>query len=539
MIPFLPPHEHDTPEPGTSAALSGADVLDAFVEAVIVVDGAGDIRYANRAASYLFGVERETLLASNLDDPRWSRLDSTGRPIEPGESTVLRTIADGIERSDVEVGLRSECGLQHLLLSTRLLRSADHPDGPAAVCLMRDVTEERLASARARVDEHRFRTIAADAPFAIFELDRQGRVVFLTQRWQELTGIRAEELVGQVPLRVFPPEDRARARAVMLAAGEERRHLHLRHRVLHADGTVVPVLSSIAPLLDDDRVVGYLGSMSDLSDHERVERALLDREATIAALRVERERDRLRTQLEQARRLAEIGELSAGIAHDFNNVLGVIQNYATLLERTAALPPRAHEDVARIRIAAENGRGLIDRLLSLGRNRGDVVVVRLAAVVSELVSLLDGAVGKAITLRTELDDIAVRIDPAEARRILLNLVLNARDAMADGGTITISLRPTDELGPDGHRLAALTVSDDGHGMSADVQRRAFEPFFTTKAPGSSSGMGLPTVRRIAEDAGGRLTISSTPGRGTEVCVLLPCGTRHDNAASTSVTNAAN
>lgn len=505
----------------SDTGISTAEVLGTFVEGVIVVDRDARILYANAAASALFGVAIGALETTTLHDPRWSRLEVDGTRAEPGNSVALRSLADGINRTEVPVGLRrADGGVLWLLLSTRLLRVAEDPLGPAVVCLLRDMTGTRLADERRRVSEGHFRTAAAAAPFAVFELDHQGRIVFVTERWQDLTGYDPESVVGVPPTALCPPEEQGRMRDAISVAGLEHRHTHLRHHLVRTDGRVIPVLSNIAPLIEGDLVVGYLGSVADCSEDGRSGRRPADPQAHAVHPGADDDRQPLEHRSEQARRLAEIGELSAGIAHDFGNLLAVIQNSAVMVQRSTTLSPDTRADVARIRAAAETGTALTGRLLSLGRHVHAPQAVPVAGLVAEVGSLLHGVLGDTVVVATDLSaDTTVFADPSEAQRMLVNLALNARDAMPEGGTITISARHHAAAGESD--MVVLAVADTGDGMSEDVLGQAFEPFFSTKTAGATRGMGLPSVRRIAEQDGGWLTISSAPGAGTEVEVYLP------------------
>ena len=257
--------------------------------------------------------------------------------------------------------------------------------------------------------------------------------------------------------------------------------------------------------------------------HRRLEAALVRAEDANRALAAAQE------QLARVQRLEAMGQLTGGLAHDFNNLLTVVSGS---LEMVLEDPKDVDRNVRVSEIALEavrRGRTLIRQLLTFARR--DVLhpaVVALPRHLDELGHLLAQAASPAaeLDLRTEADVGAVRVDVAQFEMALLNLVINARDAMAGGGTIAIGVEPASVTGADGlpvspGRYAAIRVTDRGGGMSPEVAARAFEPFFTTKPPGQGSGLGLSQVYGFARGADGHVVIDSALGRGTTVTILLP------------------
>ena len=249
--------------------------------------------------------------------------------------------------------------------------------------------------------------------------------------------------------------------------------------------------------------------------------------------RAESEKERaLQEELAQVRRLESVGQLAGGIAHDFNNILSVIINYAEFVSEELEPDSQAHRDVAEIRSAADRAAALTRQLLIFSRR--EVVkpeVLYLRNVVAELENLLRRSLGERIDLSTHFgeDLCAVEADPGQIEQVLVNLAVNARDAMPDGGRLVIEvdrvsldedlsqLQPQVEPG----LFVRLKVSDTGIGMDADTVERAFEPFFSTKSKAEGTGLGLATVYGIVTGAGGRIDIYSEPGIGTTVKIHLP------------------
>ncbi|MET3423452.1 PAS domain S-box-containing protein [Actinoplanes tereljensis] len=271
----------------------------------------------------------------------------------------------------------------------------------------------------------------------------------------------------------------------------------------HRDGTAVLVSVLVSPIRDEHgRVVAVAATERDITDQKRRE-----------------------TESARAARLAGLGQLAGGIAHDFNNLLAIILNYADFLAEEVS-GEGAH-DLARIRDAADRARSLTGQLLLFAkREPTQVAVVELNEVVTEAGELLSRTIGAQIELvcRPCAGRIPVLANRGRLDQILLNLVINARDAMPDGGVVMLATELA-EICADGPlppgRYARLEVSDTGTGMTAEVRDRLFEPFFTTKPADRGTGLGLSTVHGIIEEVGGHIGVDSTPGIGTTFRILLP------------------
>jgi two-component system, cell cycle sensor histidine kinase and response regulator CckA len=227
----------------------------------------------------------------------------------------------------------------------------------------------------------------------------------------------------------------------------------------------------------------------------------------------------LEAQLQQARRLESVGKLAGGVAHDFNNLLAIILNYADFA-REAATDEEQRRDLEELSKAATRGAELVRQLLQFSRRRPvDATAVDITEVIRDTEPMLRRAAGEQIKLRcwlaSELPP--TLIDHGQLTQVLMNLVVNARDAMPDGGTLTIKATQS------GESAVQLAVEDTGQGMDAATVAKAFDPFFTTKPPGSGTGLGLATVYGIVTQADGGIELDSEPGRGTRVVIELPCG----------------
>jgi signal transduction histidine kinase len=242
------------------------------------------------------------------------------------------------------------------------------------------------------------------------------------------------------------------------------------------------------------------------------------------------ERERAEAALRQAQRIEAVGQLTGGVAHDFNNLLTVMTGNIELIEAAPGLDPATAERLAAMRAAAERGAMLTDRLLAFARRQPLVPrAVDLNGLIAGMRELLESALGARVRMETELaaDLWPAMVDPAQIELVILNLAINARDAMPAGGVLTIETQnrrrgpPSRPEEPAEGDYVMVSVRDTGTGMPPEVQARAFEPFFTTKPPGAGSGLGLSQVFGTARQSGGDVQIDSAPGQGTTVSVFLP------------------
>jgi PAS domain S-box-containing protein len=385
---------------------------------------------------------------------------------------------------------------------------------------------EQLAEQIHRVrSEARFRSLVQMATDVVTVVGVDATILYLSPAVERVLGYPPDGLIGTSLLALAHPDDRAVVLALAAPTDGTDRSDAVEWRVLHADGSWKYVETIKTNLLDDPNVGGLVLNSRDVSERKRAEE----------------DRELLRGRLHQAQRLEAIGQLAAGVAHDFNNLLAVILIYANFVtkrvEAKPGQPPVAEDlvavasDTEKIRLAAERAAALTHQLLIFGR-RGDMEpkVLDLNEVVTDLQELLGRTIGEHITLRIRLDPAlsAVRIDPSAIYQVVMNLVINARDAMALGGTLTIETvnvefdRPMmwgSDLGVGNY--VRLRVTDTGCGMPAGVAARAFDPFFTTKPTGEGSGLGLATVYGIVKQAEGDVRLYSEPDHGTVITVYLP------------------
>ena len=371
-----------------------------------------------------------------------------------------------------------------------------------------------------KISHERLRTVVQSAPMVLFALDREGDFTLSEGRGLKALGLQPGERVGRSVYDVY-------ADCPKILDGVRRA----------LDGETVSALSETGELTFDTRFFPVRDESGEVSAVSGVATDITER------VQAERERELLQGRLAQSQRLESVGQLAGGVAHDFNNLLAVILNYASFVGEE--LPEgELREDVEEIRRAAERGAALTHQLLVFSRR--DVVdpkLVDLNAVVEDLEKLLRRTIGEQIDLRTRLaSNVPVKADPGQIEQVLVNLVVNARDAMPDGGVLTIASADAelDEAYARSHsdvtagHYVRLSVADTGLGMPEEVRQRALEPFFSTKPKDKGTGLGLATVYGIVTQAGGHLQLDSEPGRGTVVSAYLPAAPGSERAVPAQV-----
>lgn len=359
--------------------------------------------------------------------------------------------------------------------------------------------------------EERYRGLVETTVDWIWETDTEGRYTYSSPKVHSLLGYTPEEVVGLRCFDFMVEEDAERARIVYHEAVSKKQPFSgLENTNYRRDGGLVVLESSAVPVLDPSgELCGYRG---------------IDRDIT--------ERKQLEAQLRQAQKLEAIGQLAGGVAHDFNNILAAVMMHVDLLRTNPALGPETRQGLEDLNAEIHRAASLTRQLLMFSRR--SVLAIRpldLNDVVANMLKMLSRMIGENITLQFEegasLPLIAA--DDGMMEQILMNLVVNSRDAMPKGGRITISTGFTEwdappaavDLTRPSGQFVCLTVSDSGCGMDAVTLKRVFEPFFTTKEPGKGTGLGLATVHGIVAQHKGWVDVESEPGLGTTFRVFLP------------------
>jgi len=389
--------------------------------------------------------------------------------------------------------------------------------------ITRDITEQQRARQAQFASEEQFRLLVQGVTdYAIYLLAPDGTITNWNAGAERIKGFQAEEVIGTHFSRFYTPEDQADGlpMAALAQAAETGRCEREGWRV-RKDGTRFLAHVVIDPIRSPTgELIGFAKVTRDITERRQAEEALA----------------RAREALFQAQKLDAIGKLTGGIAHDFNNLLNVIVNGLDMLRASGERADQLRV-IDSIERAAQRGASLTQQLLAFARQQ-PLKPQRLQPnrIVSGFEAVLRRAVRSSISLRLEYARVLPEIvtDAAQLESALLNLVVNARDAISDSGAITIetselSQPPSGSMLPAG-RYVRIAVRDNGGGMAPDVQARALEPFFTTKAPGKGTGLGLSQVYGLMTQANGELRIESSPGMGTEVALLFPAAAEDFSAA---------
>ena len=417
----------------------------------------------------------------------------------------------------------AEIALAWIVIDDRLL----------VIASVRDITERKRAEAK-------FRSLLEAAPDAIVGVDPGGLIALVNTQAEALFGYERNQLIGR-PVELLVPGAALNIHSPSADPGfrdprTRPAEAWITLSGMRADGSEFPAEVSLSSIETEDGLM-VCAAIRDVS--ERVE-AQHERDRMEAQL----ERDRLERQLHQSQRLESLGQLAGGVAHDFNNLLAAILNYVSFVDEeiAAAIVLRpAHEsarlsalldDVSQIGAAAERAARLTHQLLAFGRR--EVIkpeIIDFNAIVAEVEELLRTTIGEHVELvtrcATNLEHVLA--DRGQMEQVLLNLAVNARDAMPTGGTLIIdtsNFSVDDAFAAADTRLQAgpyvrLRVVDTGSGMSRETIERAFEPFFSTKPKEKGSGLGLATVYGIVNQAGGMVDLESDLGTGTTITILLP------------------
>jgi two-component system, cell cycle sensor histidine kinase and response regulator CckA len=465
-------------------------------DAVLLVDQeSGRILAANRAATLLYGYGREQLLSMN-------RVDLSAEP----EETIRATM-----RMQTFIPLRWHRKKDGTVFPVEISGSYFDLKGRSVfVSAIRDITGRRLMEEALNKSEEKFSKAFQSNPAAIMLSDLASQSVLeVNETFQEVTGYRREDVVGRGWSEVewwANPADRDTALGHLLAEGKLRNwEFNFRKK---GNGDLCRGLLS-AELIELDRKLCAITTVVDITGHFELE-----------------------CQLRQAQKLESVGRLAGGVAHDFNNLLTIINGYTDYILSSSRPGDSAIPYLQEIKKAGDHAAGLTKQLLAFSRKQ--VIEPRpldVNTIVIDTKRMLQRLIGEDIELSTSLDPHLPQVmaDPDQVNQVIMNLVVNARDAMPDGGGLEIGTGSLDldtrtaATHPDAlpGRYVVMTVTDTGVGMDDKTMQSAFEPFFTTKEQGRGTGLGLSTVYGIVRQNGGWVDVRSEVGRGTTFSVYLP------------------
>ena len=513
-------HEHKVREIRRSEARKSA-VLEASLDCIVTMDHRGRIMEFNPAAERTFGFSKDQVIGREVAElliPE--RLRASHRA---GLSHQLSTQSSTLVAKRVELpALRSD-GTE--FLCEIAITQVDLPGNPVFTAFLRDVSEERATRDALRESEEVFRGAFRSSRLGLVLIRLNGEYIDVNDAFCQMVGYSKDELLTMTWLELTDPADRGKNvdQSNKLIQGQIE-SMFVTKRYIHKNGSTVWVEVSDAMVKDAEGRPSYI--VTQVQD-------VTERYAAKRELEALQERSR------QSQKMEAVGQLAGGIAHDFNNILSVVINYADFLSKTLGEHHDGFADVQEIRGAAERAARLVRQLLAFSRKEVvQVEAVDLREVLGGMRELLRRTLGEHITFAVdETDEPLHRIsaDPGQVEQILMNLAVNARDAMHAGGRLIISTSnfAVDEEGrgpglPRGDYVR-LVVADTGHGMETGTVERAFEPFFTTKERGQGTGLGLATVYGIVTNAKGHISIESESGKGTAFNIWFPAAPEEQEA----------
>jgi PAS domain S-box-containing protein len=483
-------------------------LMEAAPDGMVVVNQAGEIVILNARAESQFGYRRDELLGQNVKNIIPKGL--TERLIADGTRTAAEALAQQIGTGIELNGLRKDGSEFPIDI---MLSPLESPEGILVTAAIRDITVRKDAEKHLAQMEERYRGLMEAAPDGMVVVNQSGEIVLLNVQAEKQFGYRRDELLGQNVKNIIPEgfaerliadalRTTAEALAQQIGTGIE---LHGRRK----DGTVFPIEIMLSPLESAEGIL-VTAAIRDISERKQLER-----------------------QWHQSQKMEAVGQLTGGIAHDFNNLLGVIIGNLDLLDRLVAGNEAAVKRVQTAQKAAARGADITRRLLMFSSNEElKPSVVLLEDSIQNMIELASRGLGPEIKITTHVDESVppLFVDPAGLESALLNLVVNARDAMPKGGSIIISSRvqkledshPAVQAGDlKAGRYVCVSVTDTGQGMSKETLERAFEPFFTTKPRNKGTGLGLAMVYGFVKKSGGAVRVYSELGIGTTVSLYLP------------------
>ncbi len=468
-------------------------VLDNIDDAIIVLDSQQRVLNFNPAAERLASSAGSKLIGSRAEKvfEWWQQFKSGHHPILEEDLPIV----------EHRIAHRRRLFRPKMLPLKSNGREAGH------LVTLQDVTEATVAKEALCRSEERFRSLSENAPVIIFTLDPQGTITYLNPAFEKILGFSRQKFLGRPFIAwIDQQETKACRQAFDQLIRGETAVAELNLTFYQASGAKRLFNISVAANLDSrNQVSGIIGMAKDITEEHE-----------------------LQYQLFQSQKMEAIGTLAGGIAHDFNNLLMGMQANLSLMHLRHSGDSSLRERIHRIEHQIQTGANLTRQLLGYARKGKYVVtVVDLNTLIEEALSIVERT-NKAISIRRRLSEepVFIKADQGQIELVLLNLFVNAMDAMPEGGQLTVATRPLSlpeyyKDKDDNGRCCELLVADTGIGMDPATQKRIFEPFFTTKAVGHGSGLGLASVYGVVQNHGGRIQVDSTEGEGTTFTLFLP------------------
>lgn len=470
---------------------------------IAVVDFQGQRVYNSQSYEKVLGYSPEDLQKS-----------SSFEQIHPDDRKRVNEASLEARRTRVgktlEFRMRHKNGSWRVLESTASVISSTGAVPDKLVIVSRDITDRKKAIEALRISEASFRSLVEDAPYGIYQADDEGRFLRVNPALQRMLGYSTSDelLVINLEKEIFRRLDDFRTMQETLYSFDEFKDLEIEWR--KKDGTPITVRCTGRRVKEESGTSAF---------HEVFAEDVTDKRVLEGRLRM-------------AGKMEAIGRLSGGIAHDFNNILGVMIGYSQLLKRKLTSEKELSEYAEEIEKAGQRAASLTRQLLAFSRQQIlTPTVLNLNTLVADMEKMLPRLIGEDITVRfaLETDLGTVKADRGQVEQVIMNLAVNARDAMPAGGTVRLETanKQLDELycwehpGAKPGRYIMLSVSDSGIGMDKETITHIFEPFFTTKELGKGTGLGLATVYGIVKQSDGYIAVTSSPGEGTSFQIYLP------------------
>ncbi len=470
---------------------------------IAVVDMQGNRIYNSLSYEKVLGYSPEELRSS-----------SSFEQIHPEDRERVKEAAQEARRSGVgqpmEYRIRHKDGTWRTLESTASVIRNSKGEPEQLVIVNRDITDRKYATEALRRSEASFRTVVEDAPYGIFRANLEGKFLMVNPALKKMLGFESQDELLEASLVTDIYRYPAEHQKISDLIQRDQHFKDIEVEWKRKDGTFFTVRHSGWPVKDEsDAVVHIEVFAEDVSERRVLER-----------------------QLRMAQKMEAVGRLSGGIAHDFNNLLGVIIGYIQVIKRDLVPGHSLHEYAEEIEKASQRAVSLTRQLLAYSRQQIlEPVILNLNALVSDMEKMLPRLIGEDIQLRLMLDPAIgqIKADPGQIEQVVMNLAVNARDAMPDGGELIIQTANVEldasfareHPGSIPGQYVMLVVTDTGAGIDPEIQSQIFEPFFTTKDRDKGTGLGLATVYGVVKQSNGYINVESEKGKGAAFKIYLP------------------